>query len=146
MPLPFFAGMALSRFWTFILILSIGYVLVMLATGRQYSLGTLVNGKQGEALVVAEWDTTAWRGPLPLAEHTQQLRQEDAQARIGRLRPHGLGQLGERGARVALAQQGFGIGAGIGHGRLSESFRSRGRSRCRTAPAAAASCRSRGSS
>ncbi len=60
--------MALSRFWTFILILSIGYVLVMLAMGRQYSLGTLVNGKQGEALVVAEWDTLTWRGPLPLAD------------------------------------------------------------------------------
>ncbi len=39
--------MALSRFWTFILLLSIGYALVMLATGRQHSLGTLVNGNQG---------------------------------------------------------------------------------------------------
>lgn len=49
--------MALSRFWTFILLLSIAYVLIMLGLGKQYSLGTLINGKQGEALVVAELDT-----------------------------------------------------------------------------------------
>lgn len=54
--------MALSRFWTFILVLSIAYVLVMLGTGRQYSLGMLVNGRQGEALVTAELDTTAIQG------------------------------------------------------------------------------------
>ncbi|MBP7407823.1 MAG: spore maturation protein [Flavobacteriales bacterium] len=54
--------MALSRFWTFMLILSIAYVLVMLAAGRQYSLGMLINGKHGEALVVSELDTTALQG------------------------------------------------------------------------------------
>ncbi len=48
--------MALSRFWTFILILSIGYVLAMLAMGKQYSLGAIVNGEQGEPLVVKEMD------------------------------------------------------------------------------------------
>lgn len=66
--LPFFAHMALSRFWTFMLILSIGYVLVMLGTGRQYSLGMLVNGKQGEALVVAERDSAAYQGSLFLSD------------------------------------------------------------------------------
>ncbi len=55
--------MALSRFWTFILIFSIAYVLVMLGMGRHYSLGTLINGKQGEALVVAETDTAAIKSP-----------------------------------------------------------------------------------
>lgn len=60
--------MALSRFWTFILILSIGYVLVMLATGRQYSLGTLVNGKQGEPITVAELDTNSAMGASLKAE------------------------------------------------------------------------------
>ena len=59
--------MALSRFWTFILILSIGYVLVMLAAGRQYTLGGLVNGKQGDPFVVAEMDTTALQGTPLLA-------------------------------------------------------------------------------
>ncbi|WKZ67018.1 MAG: nucleoside recognition domain-containing protein [Flavobacteriales bacterium] len=59
--------MALSRFWTFMLVLSIGYVLVMLAMGRQYSLGMLVNGKQGEALVVNELDTAALQGTAFLA-------------------------------------------------------------------------------
>ncbi|MGV3636428.1 MAG: nucleoside recognition domain-containing protein, partial [Flavobacteriales bacterium] len=60
--LRFFARMALSRFWTFILLLSIAYVLVLLGTGRQYSLGSLINGKQGEALVVAEADSTVHAG------------------------------------------------------------------------------------
>ena len=50
------------------LILSIGYVLVMLGTGRQYSLGMLVNGKQGEALVVAERDSVAYQGTLFLGD------------------------------------------------------------------------------
>lgn len=50
------------------LILSIGYVLVMLGTGRQYSLGMLVNGKQGEALVVAERDSAAYQGSLFLSD------------------------------------------------------------------------------
>ena len=54
--------MALSRFWTFILLLSIGYVLIMLGTGRQYSLGSLINGVQGEALVVAEQDSATIHG------------------------------------------------------------------------------------
>ncbi|MBL7963478.1 MAG: spore maturation protein [Flavobacteriales bacterium] len=54
--------MALSRFWTFILLLSIAYVLVMLAIGRQYTLGSLVNGKQGEPLVVAEQDSSSLSG------------------------------------------------------------------------------------
>lgn len=59
--------MALSRFWTFILLLSIGYVLIMLGMGRQYSLSSLVNGKQGEPLVVAEADTTGFAGTPLLA-------------------------------------------------------------------------------
>ncbi|HOY28619.1 MAG TPA: nucleoside recognition domain-containing protein [Flavobacteriales bacterium] len=54
--------MALSRFWTFMLILSIGYVLVMLGIGRQYSLESLINGKQGEPLVVAEVDSAVLAG------------------------------------------------------------------------------------
>lgn len=60
--------MALSRFWTFILILSIGYALVMLATGRQHSLGTLVNGNQGDPLMVAEQDSADLHGTPLLME------------------------------------------------------------------------------
>jgi spore maturation protein SpmA/spore maturation protein SpmB len=59
--------MALSRFWTFMLLLSIGYVLVMLAAGRQYTLGSLVNGKQGELLVVGELDTALIPGSALVA-------------------------------------------------------------------------------
>lgn len=50
------------------LLLSIGYVLVMLASGRQYTLGSLVNGKQGEPLIVAEHDTTSAIGAMLLVE------------------------------------------------------------------------------
>lgn len=54
--------MALSRFWTFILILSIGWAVAMLATGRSHSLGVLVNGSQGDPIVVAELDSVALSG------------------------------------------------------------------------------------
>lgn len=60
--------MALSRFWTFLLILSIGYALAMLATGRQHSLGTLVNGNQGDPLMVAEKDSAELHGTALLME------------------------------------------------------------------------------
>src|SRR6478735_654128 len=46
--------MALSRFWSYILVCSIVYIFFMLATGRLYSLSGLVNGKQNDALVVKE--------------------------------------------------------------------------------------------
>ncbi|MBK9288431.1 MAG: spore maturation protein [Flavobacteriales bacterium] len=60
--------MALSRFWTFMLLLSIGYVLLMLAAGKQYTLGSIVNGKQGELLVVSETDTATIPGSALVAE------------------------------------------------------------------------------
>ena len=60
--------MALSRFWTFILLLSIAYILAMLFAGRQYTLGSLVNGKQGDALVVNEMDTITIVGTTLLYE------------------------------------------------------------------------------
>ncbi|MBK8614255.1 MAG: spore maturation protein [Flavobacteriales bacterium] len=59
--------MALSRFWTFMLLLSIGYVLLMLAAGKQYTLGSIVNGKQGELLVVSETDTATIPGSALVA-------------------------------------------------------------------------------
>ena len=46
--------MALSRFWSFIIVLSVIYLFVMLATGRQYTLSSIVNGKQNDALVISE--------------------------------------------------------------------------------------------
>lgn len=60
--------MALSRFWTWMLLLSIAWVLVMLFTGKQYSLGALVNGKQGEPQVVNEMDTSALLGSSLLVQ------------------------------------------------------------------------------
>jgi spore maturation protein SpmA/spore maturation protein SpmB len=46
--------MALSRFWSFIIVLSVIYLFVMLAAGRQYTLSSIVNGKQNDALVISE--------------------------------------------------------------------------------------------
>jgi spore maturation protein SpmA len=60
--------MALSRFWTFILLLSIGYALVMLASGRRHSLAPLVNGNQGDPLLVAEQDSVELHGTALLKE------------------------------------------------------------------------------
>ena len=60
--------MALSRFWTWMLLLSIAYILAMLLGGRQYSLGALVNGKQGEPMLVNETDTNAIAGTALLFE------------------------------------------------------------------------------
>ncbi|MCU0421470.1 MAG: spore maturation protein [Bacteroidia bacterium] len=47
--------MALSRFWTYIIIISVTYILVMLATGNVYTLSGVINGKQNDPLVVAEY-------------------------------------------------------------------------------------------
>ncbi len=60
--------MALSRFWTWMLLLSIGYILAMLFVGRQYTLGALVNGKQGDAILVTELDSTTAMGAMLLVE------------------------------------------------------------------------------
>ena len=46
--------MVLSRFWSVMIAGSILYLLVLLAVGRLYSLGYVVNGKQNDPLVVAE--------------------------------------------------------------------------------------------
>ncbi len=47
--------MALSRFWSFIIVLSVIYLFVMLAIGRQYTLSSIVNGKQNDPIVAAEY-------------------------------------------------------------------------------------------
>ena len=60
--------MALSRFWTWMLLLSIGFALFSLLSGRTYSLGILANGEQGKPLVVAERDTLGIAGTAWLAE------------------------------------------------------------------------------
>ncbi|MES2727094.1 MAG: nucleoside recognition domain-containing protein [Bacteroidota bacterium] len=46
--------MALSRFWSYILVGSIGYIFFMLASGRLYTLNSMVNGKQNEPIIVSE--------------------------------------------------------------------------------------------
>lgn len=46
--------MALSRFWSYILVLSIGFIFYLLATGGIYSLSQVVNGKQNDWLLVQQ--------------------------------------------------------------------------------------------
>ncbi|MBK7570976.1 MAG: spore maturation protein [Bacteroidetes bacterium] len=46
--------MILSRFWSFIIAGSIIYLLVMLSTGRLYTIGQVVNGKQNDPVLIAE--------------------------------------------------------------------------------------------
>lgn len=46
--------MILSRFWSFIIAGSIIYLLVMLSTGRLYTIGNVVNGKQNDPVLISE--------------------------------------------------------------------------------------------
>ncbi|MBA3648054.1 MAG: spore maturation protein [Chitinophagales bacterium] len=53
--------MALSRFWTFIIVCSIAWAFFLLLTGQIYSLSGIVNGKQGEPVIVAERDSQEFK-------------------------------------------------------------------------------------
>ncbi|AMS25791.1 spore maturation protein [Bacteroidetes bacterium UKL13-3] len=46
--------MALSRFWSYIIVCSVVYIFFMLGTGRLYTLSSLVNGKQNDPTIIAE--------------------------------------------------------------------------------------------
>jgi len=46
--------MVLSRFWSAIIVCSILYIFVLFISGRLYTIGHLVNGKQNDPLVVSE--------------------------------------------------------------------------------------------
>lgn len=48
--------MALSRFWSYIIVLSAIYIFYMLGTGQMYTLGSLVNGKQNDPTIVSEME------------------------------------------------------------------------------------------
>ncbi len=49
--------MALSRFWSYIIVLSAIYIFYMLGTGQIYTLGSLVNGKQNDPTIISEIET-----------------------------------------------------------------------------------------
>src|SRR6266481_477057 len=46
--------MVLSRFWSAIIVSSLLYIFVLIVSGRLYTIGYLVNGKQNDPLVVSE--------------------------------------------------------------------------------------------
>lgn len=46
--------MALSRFWSYIIVCSVVYILFMLSTGRLYTLNSIVNGKQNDPTIISE--------------------------------------------------------------------------------------------
>lgn len=58
--------MALSRFFTIILITSIGWAFFLLLTGNLYSLTGMINGKQGDPAMVAERDSADQQRMDPL--------------------------------------------------------------------------------
>ncbi len=47
--------MVLSRFWSFIIALSVLYIFFLLATGRMYTITNVVNGAQNDAVLIAEF-------------------------------------------------------------------------------------------
>src|SRR5437868_2353744 len=49
--------MALSRFWTIIIVGSIAWIFILLFAGKFYSLTGIVNGKQGEAQIISVLDS-----------------------------------------------------------------------------------------
>ncbi len=53
--------MVLSRFWSFIIALSILYVFYMLGTGRIYTVTNVVNGAQSDPVLVAEYDAVQYQ-------------------------------------------------------------------------------------
>ena len=53
--------MALSRFFTIILITSITWAFFLLLMGKMYSFSGIVNGKQGEPVVISEQDTLPFK-------------------------------------------------------------------------------------
>lgn len=53
--------MALSRFWTIIVVFSIAWAFFLLFSGKLYSLSGIVNGKQGDEMVIAETDSQQFR-------------------------------------------------------------------------------------
>lgn len=65
--------MALSRFWSFIIALSIIFIFYMLGSNQMYNIGQLVNGKQNDALVVAEFQATHFQQTDSVLFATMQL-------------------------------------------------------------------------
>src|SRR5215212_7366996 len=53
--------MVLSRFWSAIIICSLLYIFVLLLSGRLYTIGHLVNGKQNDPLVLSEISATQFQ-------------------------------------------------------------------------------------
>ena len=58
--------MALSRFWTVIVILSIAWAFYLLLSGKLYSLTGIVNGKQGDEVVITEKDSLQYQTSNPI--------------------------------------------------------------------------------
>src|SRR5437588_5635463 len=58
--------MVLSRFWSAIIVCSSLYIFALILSGRVYSLGYLVNGRQNDPLVVSEIPATELQQQDPL--------------------------------------------------------------------------------
>ncbi len=58
--------MALSRFWSLLLISSVLYIFYLLIADRLYSLNFIINGRQQDPLLIAEYDTIAFAKLYPV--------------------------------------------------------------------------------
>ncbi|MEO5675083.1 MAG: nucleoside recognition domain-containing protein [Chitinophagales bacterium] len=58
--------MALSRFFTIVIIASIAWIFLLLLTGKFYSITGIVNGKQGDEMVIAERNLQEFKISEPL--------------------------------------------------------------------------------
>ncbi len=64
--------MALSRFWSWMIVLSVLYIFFLLVTNQLYSLNGLINGKQNDAVLVSEKPLSYFQADTALLSLIQQ--------------------------------------------------------------------------
>ena len=64
--------MALSRFWSWMIVLSVLYIFFLLATNQLYSLNGLINGKQNDAVLITEKPVTFFQADTAFLSLIQQ--------------------------------------------------------------------------
>lgn len=64
--------MALSRFWSWMIVLSTLFIFYMLGSGKLYSLNGLINGKQNEAILIEEFELKHFEADTAMLSLLQQ--------------------------------------------------------------------------
>jgi spore maturation protein SpmA len=84
--------MALSRFWSVLLISSMIYIFYLLIDDRLYSLNFIINGRQQDPLLIAEYDTVTFS-----KSHPEKYSHLVASAKKEYMRGDSLWKLSEKG-------------------------------------------------